>query len=63
MTTFFTTAVALVAIAYLGTFINPGATPARVSLGIITILAVVTNYLALVNTLPPFYQVYSCRHP
>lgn len=43
----------LVSLGYLGFFINPSATPARVALGIITILAVVTNWSSLQQTLPP----------
>jgi hypothetical protein len=43
----------LVCLSYLGFFINPAATPARVALGIITILSVLSNWTALGRTLPP----------
>ena len=43
----------LVLLSYLGFFINPTATPARVALGIITILATLSNITALYAKLPP----------
>ena len=46
-------AFALVGLSYLGFFINPAATPARVALGIIGILAVLSNRNALIATMPP----------
>jgi hypothetical protein len=45
-------AVALVALSYLGFFINPAATPARVALGVICILAVLGNAANLSATVP-----------
>jgi len=50
---YFVLAVILVTLSYLGFFINPAATPARVALGIIAILAVISNYNALMRSLPP----------
>ena len=44
--------VALVFLSYLGAWINPAATPARVALSIITILTVVNNYQSLMLQLP-----------
>ena len=46
-------AVGLVTLSYLGFWINPSATPARVALGTICILAVVTNSHHVQGTLPP----------
>ena len=43
----------LVTLSYLGFWINPSATPARVALGTICILAVVTNQHHVQGTLPP----------
>ena len=43
----------MVLLSYLGFWINPAATPARVTLGVISILTVVTNLLSLRSTLPP----------
>ena len=40
-------------ISYLGFFIDSDATPARVALGIITILVCLTNFLGLLDKLPP----------
>lgn len=44
-------AILLVSISCLGFWIDPAAVPARVTLGIVTILAVATNYISLHNTL------------
>jgi hypothetical protein len=41
---YYVVAVLLCALSYLGAWINPAATPARVALGIITILTVISNY-------------------
>jgi hypothetical protein len=49
---YFTTSIILVFLAYLGTWINPLATPARVTLGVVTILSVQTNKNALIRELP-----------
>lgn len=46
-------AMALVGLSYFGFFINPAATPARVALGIITILSVLSNRNALIASMPP----------
>ena len=43
----------LVALSYLGFFINPVATPARVALGVITILATLTNLISLATSCRP----------
>jgi hypothetical protein len=44
--------VAMVVISWLGFLIDPEATPARVALGIITVMVVLQNYIALSNALP-----------
>ena len=49
---YFFVGVALVFLSYLGAWINPAATPARVALSIITILTVVNNYQSLMLQLP-----------
>ena len=49
---YFFVGVALVFLSYLGAWINPAATPARVALSIITILTVVNNYQSLTLQLP-----------
>ena len=45
--------VVMVVISWLGFLIDPDATPARVALGIITVMVVLQNYIALSNALPP----------
>lgn len=52
METYFFGAFALVFLSFLGTFVNPHATPARVALGVITILSVRANYLHLIESMP-----------
>ena len=52
MLTYVGTAVVLVLMSFAGMFINPAATPARVALGVITILSVWTNFLGLMRTVP-----------
>lgn len=42
----------MVIISWLGFLIDPTATPARVALGIITVMVVLQNYIALSNSLP-----------
>ena len=49
---YFFVGVALVFLSYLGAWINPAATPARVALSIITILTVVNNYQSFMLQLP-----------
>ena len=49
---YFFVGVALVFLSYLGAWINPAATPARVALSIITILTVINNYQSLMMQLP-----------
>ena len=46
MSLYFFVSVALVLVSYAGTFIDPRATPARVALGVITILSVLSNWQA-----------------
>ena len=50
--TYFMPAVALVAVSYLGFFIDPDQTPARVTLGLVTLLIVMTNFISLTSRLP-----------
>ena len=50
---YFVLSVIFVFISYLGTWVNQGATPARVALGVITILAVLSNFQAIAKSLPP----------
>ena len=45
--------VVMVVISWLGFLIDPEATPARVALGIITVMVVLQNYIALSGELPP----------
>ena len=53
MSNYFVPAVLLVFISYLGFFIDPIATPARVALGMLTMVVVMTNTVALSSRLPP----------
>jgi len=57
MRTYFISSMTLVALSYLGMFINPAATPARVALGIITILTVLNLSSALRGTVPEGYKL------
>jgi hypothetical protein len=46
-------AVFLVLISYMGFFIAPSATPARMTLGVITVLTMMVNMQTLLRVLPP----------
>ena len=50
---YFMPALFTVCISYLGFFIDPNATPARVALGMLCLLVVMTNYVSLARSLPP----------
>lgn len=50
---YFITSIALCFLSYIGSWINPAATPARVALGIITILTVVNSFISISSELPP----------
>ena len=49
---FFNTSLLMVIISWLGFLIDPSATPARVTLGVVTLLVVLQNVLALSNSSP-----------
>ena len=51
--TYFMPALFMVVISFLGFFIDPNATPARVALGMTCLLIVMTNYVSLTRSLPP----------
>lgn len=53
MTNYFLPAMLLVFMSYLGFYIDPAATPARVALGMLTMVVVMTNTVALTRLLPP----------
>ena len=53
MTSYFLPSVVMVVISSLGFYMDPIATPARVALGMLSLLVVLTNYIALTNALPP----------
>ena len=53
ITDFFLMAIIFVFISMMGLLIDPAATPARVTLGIVSILVVMSNYIALKRSLPP----------
>ena len=52
ITDFFIMAVVFVFVSMMGLLIDPAATPARVTLGIVAILVVMSNYIALKRSLP-----------
>jgi hypothetical protein len=52
MNQYFVVGVCLVGLSYMGVWINPAATPARVVLSTITILNVITNYNSLASQIP-----------
>ena len=53
ITTYLVPAVIFVVISYLGFYLDPDAQPARVALGMICLLAVLTNFLGIQRALPP----------
>ena len=53
MDTYFLPSVLMVMISMLGFYIDPAVTPARVALGMICMLVVMTNFVSLVKALPP----------
>ena len=50
--TYVVPAICMTLLQYIGFYIDPQATPARVSLGMITLLVVMTNFAALIRQLP-----------
>ena len=52
ISSYFMPAVALVCVSYLGFYIDPEVTPARVTLGLVTLLIVMTNFISLTAKLP-----------
>ena len=53
MTSYAMTSIIMVGISYLGFYIDPDATPARVALGMLCLLVVMTNFVSLTRSLPP----------
>jgi len=53
MLSYFLPSVIMVAVSYLGFYIDPHSTPARATLGMLCLLVVMTNFVSLNESLPP----------
>ena len=53
MSSYFTPSVIMVMLSYLGFYLDPAVTPARVALGMLCLLVVMTNFVGLYRILPP----------